>query len=199
MPSRPGAVPWGLQDGGAIPPVENTGDTVTLGEQDEYHIQAIMDAAAEMGASFALPNIAAASDESTVSLTEQMQNISMEVDEGNDDTMLPSLESQMAVLSSEQYYLSASNNKRVLLSICVGLDIGDWNSEPYASATGKQVFKPTCTDLQKEALCQSEVLQFTHKPHASGWGIQTCAAYLNQNPITDPGDVTFIKAREQAF
>jgi hypothetical protein len=150
MTNRPGAVPWALPDGGAIPPVENAGDTVPLGEQEEY-IQAIVDAAAEMGASFALPNVAAVGDESTVSLTERMQNISMEVDEG-DDTMLPSLESQTAVLSSEQYSLSESNNKRVLLSICAGLGVGDWNSEPYASATGKLLFKLSATNKRRPAL-----------------------------------------------
>jgi hypothetical protein len=176
--------------------VENIGDTVPLGEQEEY-IQAVVDAAEEMGANFALPNLAVVGDESTVALTEQMQNISMEVDEG--DPMLASVESQRAVLSSEQYYLSESNNKRVFLSICVGLGVGDWNSEPYASASGKQLFKPSRTDLQKEALRRSEVLQLTHKPRPSAWGILACLAYLNENPITDPGDVTFIKAREQNF
>jgi hypothetical protein len=45
-----------LPDGGAIPPVENIGDTVPLGEQEEY-IQAVVDAAAVMGANFALPNL----------------------------------------------------------------------------------------------------------------------------------------------
>jgi hypothetical protein len=49
-------VPWALPDGGAIPPVENIGDTVPLGEHEEY-IQAVVDAAAEMGANFALPNL----------------------------------------------------------------------------------------------------------------------------------------------
>jgi hypothetical protein len=48
MTSRPRAVPWALPDGGAISPVENIGDTVPLGEQEEY-IQAVVDAAAEMG------------------------------------------------------------------------------------------------------------------------------------------------------
>jgi hypothetical protein len=37
-----------LPDGGAIPPVEKIGVTVPLGEQEEY-IQAVVDAAAEMG------------------------------------------------------------------------------------------------------------------------------------------------------
>jgi hypothetical protein len=63
------------------------------------------------------------------------------------------------VLSSEQYYLSESNNKKVLLCICVGLGVGDWNSEPYASASGKQHFKPSRTDLQKEALRRYEVFK----------------------------------------
>jgi hypothetical protein len=55
----------------AVPfhPVENIGETV-LGEQEEY-VQAVVDAAAEIGVSFALPKLAAVSDKSTIALTEQ--------------------------------------------------------------------------------------------------------------------------------
>jgi hypothetical protein len=175
---------------------------VTLFHEQEEYIQAVVDVAAggEMGANFALPNVVAAvGDKSTFALKGQMQNISFEVDEG-DPMLPPSTESQMAgVLSSEQYYLSESNDKKELLCICVGLGVGDWNSEPYASASGKQHFKPSRTDLQKEALCRYEVPGLTRKPSPSGWGITACLTYLNQNPITDPEDVTFIKAREQNF
>jgi hypothetical protein len=110
-------------------------------------------------------------------------------------------------VSARDYYLALNQNKRVLMSLCIGLGVGDMKKQPYESARKKSTFKPSNNILANEVLrrfyCQQASDNSSKKlkpvPKPKHWNEPHLKEWLQENPITDLADISFVLEREAEF
>jgi hypothetical protein len=102
------------------------------------------------------------------------------------------------IKSAKEVFLRNNQSKKVLLALCVGLNVGDWEKESYASAKGKVAFKSDTKLLQMEVLRRAAFLSGPPRlPRPAQWLlVADLKTWLEKFPVTDPENVEFLKVQE---
>jgi len=120
------------------------------------------------------------------------------------------------VCAAKKDYKDNEETKRVLLSMCIGLEgydpngengaassckLGDITLEPYASSKNKNLFKPLQKDLAAEVKRRFDLFN-TLKPERfspKNKGVAVLYMWLSENPLVNAADITFLRHEEKRF
>ena len=95
--------------------------------------------------------------------------------------------------------------------MCIGLHadnvdevdrkLGDLSIEPFLSSRVKRTFTPKKSDLVDEVQRRFQISEYSkeRKPHATNWSNDALIKWLNDHPIIDEADVSFLRAEEKKF
>jgi hypothetical protein len=121
---------------------------------------------------------------------------------------------------AEQIFESTNGSKRVLLCMCIGLTalpdevdgvvvvsdtpprkLGDTSVGPYNASKNKKYFKPVTKDLVSELLRRYAVFGTpkAEQMRPKNKVLSVLYTWLQNNPITDPADVLFLRSEERKF
>jgi hypothetical protein len=115
---------------------------------------------------------------------------------------------RVVMSNSQRAYLSSNNSKKQLFLLCFGLTEGgtpvfDLDVEPWNSIKKRDI-KPSRIEFGEEILRRSRlmsnvatdrVVHHQHKP--ANWSLPKCIEWLQQNPVSDQEDITFLKYEAQ--
>jgi hypothetical protein len=134
---------------------------------------------------------------STAAVTTPLQGLTIEMDSDDEEEMSP--------LSSgrcETWFKSNGQQLCQLMSMCIGLKsqdertLGDACVEPYSSMKHRKKVNPTqkhmTEEIKRRAVSAGEDL-----PTCKYWTKEKLVIWLNDNPVSEPDDITFLVTAEK--
>jgi len=123
-----------------------------------------------------------------------------------DDEVAPTTAAGGGVISTEgnclsqQLYVDAGNEKKVLYLFCIGLNrsndsnepLFSFQQEPSWSFLPKNLLRPRNVDYFHEITRRATFYNIAPAPRPNNWTRAQIMEWLEQNPVCDPPDITFL-------
>lgn len=106
---------------------------------------------------------------------------------------------------SHTIYVESGNSKKALVLLAAGMNdvdgkpLIDLETSPWNKRGCENTVKPSRIQYQREVDRRTKSFAVARHPKTKGWSVTNCIKWLEDHPVTEEVDVSFIKAETKRF